>query len=208
MTLSQTRIPWGRDWHIWKKRFETYLTALGITNNTQKRAPLLYQAGEATKEIFETLSDTGNADGYSTAMTKLDQHFRPRKNVDFEIFKFHTAVQAADETLDQFTARLRKLGSTCEFADLDKELKSVIIQNCFSIRLRRFALLEPDLTLDKLLAKGTAFELSDIQASGIEESLASSQISENVNFTRTPSCTLRTQQENQAFYRYRFSGLS
>ena len=170
---------------MWKKRFETYLAALGITNNTQKRALLLYQAGEAMKEIFETLSGTGYADDYSTARTKLDQYFRSRKNVDFEIFKFHTAVQAADETLDQFTARLRKLGSTCEFADLDKELKSVIIQNCFSIRLRRFALLEPDLTLDKLLAKGRAFELSDIQASGIEESLASSQISENVNFTRT-----------------------
>ena len=174
----------GQRWKLWKKRFETYLAALGITDNTRKRALLLYQAGEATQEIFETLPGTGNADDYTTAMTKLDQHFQPKRNVDFEIFKFRTAVQAAEETLDQFTTRLRKLGSTCDFADLDKELKSVIIQNCFSKRLRRFALLEPDLTLDKLLAKGRAFEISDIQASGIEESLESIHLSENVNFTR------------------------
>ena len=174
----------GQRWKLWKKRFETYLAALGITDNTQKRALLLYQAGEATQEIFETLPGTGNADDYTTAMTKLDQHFQPKRNVDFEIFKFRTAVQAAEETLDQFKTSLRKLGSTCDFADLDKELKSIIIQNCFSKRLRRFALLEPDLTLNKLLAKGRAFEISDIQASGIEESLESTHLSENVNFTR------------------------
>ena len=39
-------------WSTWKKRFETYLAALGIQDNTQKRALLLYQAGEATQEIF------------------------------------------------------------------------------------------------------------------------------------------------------------
>jgi hypothetical protein len=47
-------------WKTWSKRFETYLVALNITEDKQKRALLLYQAGQATQEIFETLQDTGD----------------------------------------------------------------------------------------------------------------------------------------------------
>ena len=41
-------------WKIWTKRFQMYKAAMNITNDKQKRALLLYQAGEATQEIFET----------------------------------------------------------------------------------------------------------------------------------------------------------
>ena len=50
------------------------------------------------------------------------------------------------------------------YDNFDKELKSIIIQIFLSINVRRYALLETDLTLDKLLAKGRVFEVSDIQA--------------------------------------------
>jgi len=42
------------------KRFQTYVEALDIKEYKQKRALLLYHAGEATQEIFERLSDTGD----------------------------------------------------------------------------------------------------------------------------------------------------
>ena len=57
-------------WKTWKRRFETYLVAVNVKDNTQKRALLLYQAGEATQEIFETLPDTGDDDDYKTALDK------------------------------------------------------------------------------------------------------------------------------------------
>ena len=78
--------------------------------------------------------------------------------MDYEIFKFRAAKQQADETIDQFTTRLRKLAATCDFTSIDKEVKSAIIQNCLSKRLRRYALLDNELTLAKLLAKGRATE--------------------------------------------------
>ena len=118
----------GQRWKTWKKRFETYITALGVTDKKQKRALLLYQAGEATHEIFDTLPDTGASGDYDTAMVKLDAYFTPQFNVDYEIFKFRTSVQQRDETIDQFATRLRKLTSTCAFTDAEKEVKSVIIQ--------------------------------------------------------------------------------
>ena len=161
-------------WKTWKCRFETYLIALNWTVNsccdrqqTQKRALLLYQAGQATQDIFDALAESGDDDDYDSAVASLDTYFSPKKHVDYEIFKFRAARQQADETIDQFTTRLRKLAATCDFTSIDKEVKSAIIQNCSSKRLRRYALLDNELTLAKLLAKGRAFELSESQATGI-----------------------------------------
>ena len=134
---------------------------MNITDNKQKRALLLYQAGPETQEIFETLTDTG--DDYKTAQEKLDAYFSPKKNVDYEIFQFRQAVQQPGETVDQFATRLRKIAINCEFHDTSKEIKAVIIQNCQSKRLRRYALREDALSLDDLLAKARSLEASEMQ---------------------------------------------
>ena len=62
----------GPRWKLWKRRFETYIGALGISDPTRKRALLLYQSGPATQDIFDTLPDTGDAANYTLAMQKLD----------------------------------------------------------------------------------------------------------------------------------------
>ena len=167
-------------WRTWKRRFETYLIALNVTDKKQKRALLLYQAGQATQDIFDTLAETGDDDDYDSAVASLDTYFSPKKHVDYEIFKFRDAKQQAHETIDQFATRLRKLAATCDFASIDKEVKSAIIQNCSSKRLRRYALLDNEVTLAKLLAKGRGFELSESQATGIEKSLETTSISDEV----------------------------
>ena len=71
------------------------------------------------------------------------------------------ATQKSDETIDQFVTRLRKLADHCEFTDLNRELKLAVIQNCTSKRLRRYALREDDMTIDKILAKARALENSE-----------------------------------------------
>ena len=57
---------------------------MNITDDKQKRALLLYQAGPETQEIFETLTNTG--DNYKTTQEKLDAYFSPKKNMDYKIF--------------------------------------------------------------------------------------------------------------------------
>ena len=59
---------------------------MNISDDKQKRALLLYQAGPETQEIFETLTDKLTGDDYKTAQEKLDAYFSPKKNVDYEIF--------------------------------------------------------------------------------------------------------------------------
>ena len=161
-------------WKSWTKRFQTYVAALDIKEDKQKRALLLYQAGEATQEIFETLEGTG--EDYKTAKEKLDEYFSPKKNVDYEIFQFRKATQEPGETVDQFVTRLRKLAATCEFHDASREIKSAVIQNCLSKRLRRYALREDTLKLDEFLAKARSLEASETQATGIEKNLPSEEV--------------------------------
>ena len=117
-------------WKTWKCRFETNLVALNIKDTIQKRALLLYQAGEITHDIFDTLLETGNDDDYETAIAKLDEYFSPKKNVDYKIFQFRQAKQNIGKTTNQFATRLRRFAAHCECHNVDNELKSATIQNC------------------------------------------------------------------------------
>ena len=168
----------GPRWKAWKRCFETYIEALGVTDGTQKRALLLYQAEQAIQDIFYTFTDTGESKDYKKALENLDEYFTPKKNVDYEIFKFRTAVQFPNETVDQCATRLRHVTKICSFTDQDPEVKSAIIQHCNSKRLRRYAFLETDVSLASLLAKARALEASEIQAIGIEKTFASMGITE------------------------------
>ena len=114
----------GQRWKAWKRRFTTYLSAMAITDDTQKRALLLYQAGPETQDIFETLPDIGDAKDFAKAMEKLDTYFSPKGNADYEIFKFRTAIQSPEETVDQFATRLRKLEDTESIALKEKDSQS------------------------------------------------------------------------------------
>ena len=161
----------GQRWQAWRRRFETYLRALNITNTTRQRALLLYQVGQATQEIFDNIPENGADDDYARALATLDAYFLPKKSVDFEIFQFRQAKQRPDETVSQYATRLRQLAAHCEFNNVDTEIKSAIIQNCASKRLHRYAFREENLTLTSLLSKASALETSENQAVGMEQTL-------------------------------------
>ena len=87
------------------------------------------------------------------------------------------------ETIDQFATRLHQLAASCEFTDVDKEIKSAIIQHCQSKRLRRYSLREDDVTLN-LLAKARSLETSEKQAAGMEVIPPQEKQSQDINFMR------------------------
>ena len=128
----------------WRKWINLFIAA-AISDKKRQRALLLYYAGEEVSEIFDTLPDTG--DDFETAKTKLNAYFDPKKNVEFEIYMFRRAKQGSGETMNSYHSRLRQLAATCEFNDVDKEIKSQIIQSCTSQRLRRKALRDSTMTL-------------------------------------------------------------
>ena len=75
-------------WNTCIADFKMFLTASGITDNTRKRALLLYQAGGRVREIFKQIPNNGADDAHETAKTKLDDYFAPQKNKRYEVYKF------------------------------------------------------------------------------------------------------------------------
>ncbi|XP_064488499.1 uncharacterized protein K02A2.6-like [Ornithodoros turicata] len=153
-------------WTKWLARFENFILAADVKDAERKRAMLLHYAGEAVYDIFLSLSNTGT--DYKTAVKCLTEHFAPKKNTVFERHVFRQARQEPGETLDQFQVRLRRLGATCEFTAIEDEIVSQIIEGTSSQKLRRAALRETDITLEKLLSTGRSIEISEVQASSIE----------------------------------------
>ena len=67
-------------WQAWKGRLQTYITAMGITENKQKRALLLYQEGSDTQYIFDTFSDNREEDDYELDLQKLNHYLGRKKH--------------------------------------------------------------------------------------------------------------------------------
>ena len=82
----------GASWNIWMEDFEMLILASGITDPKRKHALLLYQAGERVREIFRQIPDTGTADDYDTAQTKLKAHFEPQQNRRYAVYRFRQAT--------------------------------------------------------------------------------------------------------------------
>lgn len=141
---------------------------MNITAAKRKRALLLHYAGTDVDEIFDTLPNTGEDGDYDTAVAKLNEYFSPQVNTTYEVYNFRQTKQKEGESLDSFHTRLRQLAKTCEFSDVDKEIKEHIILTCSSSSLRRRALRENP-TLEGLLNLGRALELSEKQAKDVED---------------------------------------
>ncbi len=127
---------------------------------------MLTYVGEATNDIFDTLSNTGT--DYDSAVQSLTQRFDPARNKDMEIYEFRQITQASGETLNEFYRRLKEKASTCEFASEESETRTQIIHKTSDTHLRRKALRE-EMDLKALLAYGLALEQSDRHSKVLEE---------------------------------------
>ncbi|CAH3034304.1 unnamed protein product, partial [Porites lobata] len=139
---------------------------------------LPHYAGPEVDEIFDTLPNTGDNSDYATAVEKLNEYFSTQTNIAYEVFKFRQTKQKDSESLNSYNAGLRQLAKTCEFSNINKEIKEPLILTCSSNSLGRRSLRE-NLTLDAILKLGRALELSEEQARQEEKAVA------DVNATET-----------------------
>ena len=128
-------------WKKWLTRFKNLLLALDVDDTKRQRALLLHYAGE-TLPNAEAAEDE---DPFEKAATALTNYFTPKKNREYEVYIFRKAKQD------------------------NGEIKTQIVQNCLSHKLRMKALQNPELTLIQLLDAGKAMEMSKSQAETIEE---------------------------------------
>ena len=121
-------------WSKWIKRLENLFIAADITDTKHQRALLLHYGGQEVYHIYETLENTG--DDFATLKTRLTEHFEPKKNKEYAIYRFRQAKQNEGELVDEYVTHLQQLAADCEFHDKNGEIKSQIIQCCSSSRLK------------------------------------------------------------------------
>ena len=159
----------SQGWRKYVSRFENLLLAMNITNAIRKKAMLLHYVGEEVNEIFDTLDvpeATEEEDVFRKAEKALREYSTPQKNIEFEVYKFRQAKQLSRE-ISAYHTKLKQLAKSCDFYDEKRKIKTQIIQNGISSKLRRKALADPGITLEKILQIAKAMELSEVQVDGI-----------------------------------------
>ncbi|XP_077971377.1 uncharacterized protein LOC120341791 [Styela clava] len=185
-------------WQRWRRSFKLYLTAKGTTEDSSKKALLLFTAGVKVQDIFYTLAGLDEEKTFSETLNLLDEYFTPKSNIPFERHLFRQIKQASDETVDQFVCRLRQRATTCGFDDKeDDHIRDQVIDNCRSNSTRRRFLEKENLELSDLLKIARAMEAVDHQAKAIEADAESHQ----VNLVNNPNtnCVDCSNDENSEF---------
>ena len=134
-----------------------------ITIPKRKWPLLLHFSGPEVDEIFDTLPDNGDDNDYDTGIERLNAYSSPQTNIAYEVYNFRQTKQKEGESLDTYHTRLRQLARTCEFKDIDKEIKEHVVLTCGRRAVRE------NLRPDALLKSGRALELSEQQASQVEK---------------------------------------
>ena len=132
------------------------------------RALLLHYAGERVYDIYDAEKGEGPWSFKETSEV-LTKYFKPKTNIQIEIFTFRSCTQKPGQSLDDFVTELRTLSRNCGFGNVDHDILCQLTQHCRSNRLRRRALPEPDKSLADILELGRTLELADTQASLMEK---------------------------------------
>ncbi len=145
---GEPTVPWNR----WIESFETYITALGITDlsDARKMAILKHCLGMEGHRVFGML---GTVLQYRNAVTLLAGHFSAPQSALLRQLQFCQRHQLLGETVHQYVADLRGLATLCKFGALqDQMIRDQLIEHTNMEKLREMLLLEPDdLTLAKAL---------------------------------------------------------
>ena len=140
-------------WTKWKRSFDYYIQARGVTDADRKRSTLLHLAGPAVQDLYDTLTEDTSTpdDGFQTAVATLDARFKYTPNHRYERFVFRNMMIAPEESYDQFVSRLRLQGAHCKFTDLNDVLCDQLLLCIRTSSLRADLLKEKDLKLERAM---------------------------------------------------------
>ncbi|XP_041453560.1 uncharacterized protein K02A2.6-like [Lytechinus variegatus] len=136
-------------------RLDQYFIALDITTETRhegkRKAILLSSIGSDTYKTVKDLAfpSKPSEKTYDELSGILRGHFRPKRLVVSERFKFHNAKQSPGQTISGFVSYLKKLASSCEFTGgaLEEALRDRFIAGLYSSSIQK-----------KLLSKNYRFQ--------------------------------------------------
>ena len=148
------------------ERVQLFFLANGI--NEEKQVPVLLSViGGQTYALLSDLlaPEKPRSKSFEQLKAVLVKHFEPKPVVIAERFQFHRRNQAANETVAEYEAELRRLATHCAFGDyLSEAIRDRIVCGLRSESIQKRLLAEPDLTLVKTIEIAQGMEAVDHNA--------------------------------------------
>ncbi|XP_050529608.1 uncharacterized protein LOC126899076 [Daktulosphaira vitifoliae] len=150
----------GMDVTIFESKLTNFFLAIGIENEVKKKAILLSSVSEEIHKILYSLCvpSTPDTQTYSTLLKLLKQYYKPVKSYFAARHTFYLAKQRTDETVAEWGARVKNLGSKCKFSS---ELTTVI-RNIFVVGMSPGKIQDRLIEEDASDLKSTYANLMDI----------------------------------------------
>ncbi|KAG0434297.1 hypothetical protein HPB47_019204 [Ixodes persulcatus] len=142
---------------LYQIKFPVWKDLANITTDVDKKHLLIASLESTTFQLLYTLVQPEN---FSELMcqdlvTRLQDHFAPRKFKEFERAKLFLARQKESENVKEFLTRLRSIIATCEYETETNagncSLLTAFIVGLHDSRIRAHLVIEKDLTLDTAL---------------------------------------------------------
>ena len=153
------------DWSRWKRRFEQFRVASGLTQDSADKqiSTLLYCLGEQAEAVLTSTNITAEERKiYDTVIAKLDEFFKVRKNVIFERARFNRRNQLEGESAEHYIMALYDLAANCEYGDMQSEMiRDRLVVGIQDTALSERLQMDADLTLEK--AKKTIRQREAVQ---------------------------------------------
>lgn len=150
---TQFRFDSPDEWPRWKRRFEQFRVASGLSEEGEERqvSTLLYCLGEEAEDVLTSTNITNDdRKKYDAVVGKFDEFFKVRKNVIYERARFNRRSQHEEETAEQYITALYSLAEDCDFGNT----KEMMIRDRLVVGIRDATLserlqTEADLDLEK-----------------------------------------------------------
>ncbi|CAN7976724.1 unnamed protein product, partial [Ixodes persulcatus] len=156
----------AENWQRFKQRVELYLRATETTKRTdeQRAAILLHVAGLDAIEVYNTFTFAPEEkQDYQTVLKKFKEYCMPRRNETYERYVFRSRKQESGEPFEKFVRELQLKVKSCNFSTLsDSMVRDQIVCGVTDKKLRE-RLLREDLTLEKAIQLGKAYEVLQAQ---------------------------------------------
>ena len=164
-------------WPRWKKRFDRYRTASGLSEKDEEVqvSTLVYAMGGEAEDILASFSlSEDDAKKYKTVADKFDGHFVQQRNPIYERARFNQRRQEPGETVDSFITALHNLVQHCEDGTLKEEMiRDRLVVGLLDAKLSETLQLESSLTLAKAVKQARNSEAVRSQQATVRSSATS-----------------------------------
>ena len=178
------------NWTLFSDCWSDYITANGLKDeeDTVLSAKLHSVMGIECRKILKHLpmqeADRNKPDKIIEA---LKNYFEPQKNVIYERYKFNSCSQEANEGIDAYVTKLRRLASSCEYGQLeDQMIWDRIVIGTRSNTVRGRLLHDNQLNLNKAIEICRADEAANLQLQSMGSSSTSKEASLHYALSKKP----------------------